>query len=256
MKAGIEMSTINIFQISLEIWGCIICVIFAMISGDKAYKEGGALSRLWFMLLVNGVLLISDAFAYIFRGEVSTLGMYMTRISNFMVFALEGIMTWNIAACVQCLIQDDERVKVLEDRWMRVCGIMIMIQLLGIAVTPFTRFYFYFDETNHYHRGVGIILTFLMLGSVCAISGVKLFLHRKKVPTNIIHTFRTAILIFGVCFVVQFLKYGISLINISLTIILLMLYLILWKDSLRREMEKQTNEVEKMIQEIMTERKE
>lgn len=247
------MSTVNIFQISLEIWGCIICVLVTMLSGEKAYKEGGALARIWFMLVANGMLLASDALAYIFNGDMSALGIAMTRISNFLVFALEGVMTWNMAACVHSLISEGKK-KIFEERWMRLCSVFVLIQLLGTAVTPFTNFYYYLDVTNHYHRSLGVALSFVMLGSVCLVSAVELYLRRSKVPTGILHALRTAVPIFFVCFVIQFLEYGISLINVGLTILLLLLYMVLWNDSTRRQSELRMNEVEEIMRALMEER--
>ena len=60
--------------------------------------------RKWLLTLIEVVstlLLIFDRFAYIFRGDVSTLGYWMVRISNFMTFALQlfQLLFFNLYLC-------------------------------------------------------------------------------------------------------------------------------------------------------------
>lgn len=44
------------------------------------------------MQFFTAILLFNDALAYIFRGCVGSLGHYMVRISNFMVFILSDVI--------------------------------------------------------------------------------------------------------------------------------------------------------------------
>ena len=44
------------------------------------------------MQFFTAILLFNDALAYIFRGCVGSLGYYMVRISNFMVFILSDVI--------------------------------------------------------------------------------------------------------------------------------------------------------------------
>ena len=61
---------------------------FVVITGIREKKK----KALFFLELSAMVLLISDRFAYIYRGNVSALGYWMVMISNFLVFAMT-IMT-------------------------------------------------------------------------------------------------------------------------------------------------------------------
>ncbi len=98
------MSTINIFQISLEVWGIILSFILAIFSGSTVYRVGGVLKNIWAMLLLNCMLLSCDTLAYIYRGVTSDIGVVMTRVSNFGVFFTEGILLWMFAYLIKQII--------------------------------------------------------------------------------------------------------------------------------------------------------
>lgn len=86
------MSTLNIIQISLELWNSFFCLCLAvlvLVGKDFINKSSRILLHL---LLSSSVLLFFDSMAYFFRGNVSTLGMIMTRASNFIVFATEYVL--------------------------------------------------------------------------------------------------------------------------------------------------------------------
>ena len=87
------MSTINVFQISFEIWGCIIGIIVCILLGTASFETEDVVGKkLWKMILINNLLLVSDALAYIYRGDLTPLGVTMTRICNFSLFALENLL--------------------------------------------------------------------------------------------------------------------------------------------------------------------
>lgn len=65
------------------------CGIVCLIKKSKSFTE-----RKWLQLMqfFTAILLFNDALAYIFRGCVGSLGHYMVRISNFMVFILSDVI--------------------------------------------------------------------------------------------------------------------------------------------------------------------
>ena len=50
------MSTLNIFQISFEIWGCLIGIVVCLILGASTFRNRDVTGRkLWRMVLVNNM---------------------------------------------------------------------------------------------------------------------------------------------------------------------------------------------------------
>lgn len=218
------MSTINIFQISFEIWGCIISIIICILLGTLSFETKDAVGKeLWRMILINNFLLVSDALAYIYRGDLTPIGIAMTRICNFTLFALEYIILIIFVRYVKHITSYNEATSTTW--WEYLTFILQAVGFAGLVITQFTGLYYSFDDTNHYQRGNGIWISFAVCGAVVLICFFRLWMHRKKLSKSQTSTFFLCIMIFFVCIVVQFIIYGLSLINIGITIVLLLMYL-------------------------------
>lgn len=68
---------------------CLILSVLAYLTKSLSKKRKAILMA---MELGAMFLLIFDRYAYIFRGDISTLGYWMVRISNFMGFSLALIL--------------------------------------------------------------------------------------------------------------------------------------------------------------------
>ena len=53
------MSTLNIIQVSFEIWGCIVSLIISLFTATEV-TQGKPGNKLWKMLLINVLVLVSD----------------------------------------------------------------------------------------------------------------------------------------------------------------------------------------------------
>ena len=79
-------------HIGLLSWGAIFCLIAGLCILMSKYSNKQKQKWMLCMELFTSLLLASDAFAWTFRGYPGTLGYYMVRISNFLVFALTDIV--------------------------------------------------------------------------------------------------------------------------------------------------------------------
>lgn len=217
------MSTINIFQISFEIWGCIIGIAVCIMTGSAVFESDDRTGRkLWCMVLFNNFLLVSDAIAYIYRGEMTSLGMVMTRISNFALFALEYVI---LGIFVSYVLLIAGRMGTPRRNWGIAAYSIIALGSAGLIVTPFTGLYYYFDATNHYCRGSGIALSFSACGAVVAICIYILWKSRGCLDRSEKLMFLSCISVFFVCMAGQFIFYGLSFINISITVLFLIMHI-------------------------------
>ena len=66
--------------------------------------------KLYLMLTEIGacLLLVSDRFAYIYRGDVTTAGYWMVRISNFMVYAMVLFIVWTFNRYISVIFKNDD----------------------------------------------------------------------------------------------------------------------------------------------------
>ncbi len=243
------MSTINIFQISLEVWGIILSFILAIFSGSTVYRVGGTLKRIWAMLLLNCMLLSCDTLAYIYRGVTSDIGVIITRISNFGLFLLEGILVWMFAYLIQQIITGKKKVS-LKSVPMLITSVCVLLQLLGTILTPFTGLYYHFDKMNYYVRGKFIFISFLLLGIVLAVCIFEVCRNRKKLSEKIYHTFIDLAIIVSLGVVIQFIFFGISLINLAITLDIMILFVNSLMDNRNQEFENHIKGMEAIIAEL------
>ena len=79
------MSNLQQFNVNFEIWSAVFCAILA-ISVLGTVNINRAKAKWVIGLLVTNVILnIMESLAYFYRGNTSTVGFYMVRISNFTV---------------------------------------------------------------------------------------------------------------------------------------------------------------------------
>ena len=85
------MELLRYSQMAIEIWGGISCLFAVVILlRTKHYNRKGVF-RLTMLLLCLTLLLVSDAGAWLFRGNTSDFGYYAVRIANFCTFFKIGI---------------------------------------------------------------------------------------------------------------------------------------------------------------------
>lgn len=99
-------------HIALLLWGCVFSVIAAicMFMSKNFEKE----KRRWMLLMQisSAILLLSDAFAWGYRGESSSTGYMMVRVSNFFVFFLSDVIMGFFHGYVcACLFEEDRKGK-------------------------------------------------------------------------------------------------------------------------------------------------
>ncbi len=243
------MSTINIFQISLEIWGIILSFVLAIFSSSAVYRAGGALKNIWKILLLNCMLLSCDTLAYVYRGVTSSVGVVMTRISNFGVFVIEGILVWMFAYLIQQILYGKKKVS-LKSLPMIITTVCVLLQMLGTVLTPFTGLYYHFDRMNYYVRGKFVFMSFILLGAVLAVCIAQIYRQRKKLSEKMWHTFIALAIIISVSIIAQFIFYGISLINTAITLVIMVLFVNLLLDNRNKEFQHHIKGMEAIISEL------
>ncbi|WP_044915030.1 HD-GYP domain-containing protein [Butyrivibrio sp. WCE2006] len=199
---------------------CGITAFYALLSKTLPAKRK---IYIIYLELDGMILMLADRFAYIFRGDESTLGYWMVRITNFLVFfiSLSVIHAFNL------LFADILREKGNLGRVpmeLRFVEIFISIGELLLIVSQFTGLYYTFDETNHYKREPGLFVcyacTLLSLGFqlICIIK------YRKNLRRRLRFGFLAFTIAPIISTIAQIFLYGLSLTNITIVIILLIIY--------------------------------
>ena len=218
--------TVRIISIVILLGLAFLCLqvgVF-LLSGHKL--RNNSRRTLILIQIITGLLLVCDALAYIFRGNVSRTGYFMVRASNFMVFILNYVATFFFCFYSVEFIKSD----ILEFKILRTpiasikkgipvhLFVVLFICLSGIILTvisQFTDLFYYFDEGNLYHRSalypISIVLGFLP----GLITLAMLFQYKKFLQRNIF----VSLLIYGFFpvagLILALFIYGISWIDIG-----------------------------------------
>ncbi|WP_294753674.1 HD-GYP domain-containing protein [uncultured Ruminococcus sp.] len=168
-------------------------------------------------------MLIFDRLAYTYRGDNDTLGYWMVRISNFMVFALILGIIFLFSLYLINLFRYDGGIQKTPKRLKMSCYISAL-GLLMLIISQFTNFYYYFDEYNRYHRSEGFMVCYL-IPLIILILDLSVILEYYD---SIRKLMRISILMFSVipliASIIQLFTYGVSLTNITLVGLVVLLY--------------------------------
>lgn len=217
-------------HIALLLWGCIFCLIAAlcMFMSRNFNRE----KRKWLLLLLlaGGSLLLSDALAWGYRGRPGAFSREMVYLSNFLVFVFSDVLLFLFHGYVCCCLfsEEERRKRVLGYPLFRCRGVFwIGISgVLLVVISQFTHFYYYIDGNNYYHRNPGYPVSLLlpMLGMLLDLSLMIQF--RKKISKRLLVSMISYIVLPFLAAVVLLFYYGISLINIAISISMILMFVV------------------------------
>lgn len=215
---SLEQYQVNVMLVLIGVCGIILLFVYLSSFLSRERKKS-------LMLLESSamLLLIADRCAYVFRGNPSTLGWWMVRISNFLVFFLMLVV---IYAFNRYLIDLGKNEGGLDKtpRRLKVAKTLVLIGMALVVVSQFTGLYYTFDDMNRYHRASGFILCYVLPMAVLVLQLTVILQYYNSFSINI----RIAALMFTVISILaaicQVFLYGVSLNNISVVIMAALLY--------------------------------
>ncbi|MGN0151276.1 MAG: sensor histidine kinase [Wujia sp.] len=220
------MFTKQSFHISLEIWGCVFCVIGAIFLFAGRNFETKNKRLLISIQLCMALLLLMDGFAWFYRGVPGPVAYYMVRISNFFVFLMSDVVLifFHAYVCNHIFPKNSERkercIRVPLVYWTVGTGIFLLI------ISQFNHMYYYFDENNLYHRNTMHPIVMLIGVIVTVIDMSLLIQYRRRLKKEKFLAMISYIVLPVIATVILIFYYGISLVNISLTISSLFMLLV------------------------------
>ena len=237
MSELIQRIGISVFiQIVIECWNNVFLLImfFSIIIG-KLHDGSANFTGKVKIPLTNEILIFyiviflynaCDILCASSRGDTSTYGFYMNRISEFAYDVMGAFQTLFFLQIIKKHIAEKKGL----DRLRKVIFSVQLLQipsLFLLAVTPFTNALYYFDDQNYYHRGPFYdVWNYITIISFIFIIAVYIA-FRKKTDRFLGQIIITASVIPMICFILNFTYTGISFNNISViftTLIIFMLY--------------------------------
>lgn len=200
---------------------CGIIALFLLITGISTKRK-----RAIFGLQVGAmILLLADRYAYIYRGNVTAVGYWMVRISNYLVFALTIGLIFVFNQYLKEMFVHDKDKSCLRLKRLRVVDAAAVIDEALILVSQFTGLFYTFDEANRYQRQPAYLVAYIFPIFSIILQLSVIIQYYKQLSKNM----RLSLLIFTlvpvIASMIQLFAYGLSLTNMTLVGLVALLYL-------------------------------
>lgn len=194
-------------------------VCFAIALGGL-FSDTGKTKKisLFVMGLSATFLMIADRYAYIYRGDESTVGFLMVRICNCAVFLLILVITYSFNWYLTDMFKNDIPDGRVPMR-LRVNEIITVIGIVLVIVSQFTGLYYTFDEQNRYQRSDGYMISYIIPLTVWISASSVIIQYREKIGMIMYRALLIFTLAAVIASVLQFFLYGVSLTNIAIVVL-------------------------------------
>jgi len=200
---------------------CFVLAILTLVTKALSPRRKRALALLEIAAMI---LLLSDRFAYIYRGDTSALGFWMGRISNFLVYFMTLYIAHALTLYLIDLFRNEGKMPTFPKRiW--VCEALFAAGLALLIVSLFTGLYYTIDEQNIYHRSPANILCYAAPLLIAFLQMSIIVQYRKLLRPALVISFSLTTLVPIVASVIQIFTYGVSLTNMTVVGMAIILYI-------------------------------
>lgn len=214
----------KVLQVAILIWGCVFCAIAALCIFLSSNYDREKRRYLILMESFASLLLLMDAMAHIFSGYPGVPGNVMVRILSFLVFLLSDVvlLCFHIYVCVYLFSKRERRTL----KRVKVGYVIAAAGAVFVVISQFTHWYYYIDGDNCYHRAPLYIMSILFSAAGLLIDLTLLLQYKKRVSRKLLFSMLSCIVLPAVAAAVQVFRYGMSLIDFSVGISMIIMFIV------------------------------
>lgn len=214
----------KVLQVAILIWGCVFCAIAALCIFLSSNYDREKRRYLILMESFASMLLLMDAMAHIFSGYPGVPGNVMVRISSFLVFLLSDVvlLCFHIYVCVYLFSKRERRTL----KRVKAGYVIAAAGAVFVVISQFTHWYYYIDGDNCYHRAPLYIMSILFSAAGLLIDLTLLLQYKKRVSRKLLFSMLSCIVLPAVAAAVQVFRYGMSLIDFSVGISMIIMFIV------------------------------
>lgn len=214
----------KVLQVAILIWGCVFCAIAALCIFLSSNYDREKRRYLILMESFASLLLLMDAMAHIFSGYPGVPGNVMVRISSFLVFLLSDVvlLCFHIYVCVYLFSKRERRTL----KRVKAGYVIAAAGVAFVVISQFTHWYYYIDGDNCYHRAPLYIMSILLPAAGLLIDLTLLLQYKKRVSRKLLFSMLSCIVLPAVAAAVQVFRYGMSLIDFSVGISMIIMFIV------------------------------
>jgi cell division protein FtsB len=202
---------------------CIIIAVIILVAALLKSDRRLLLNRLFIgFILCNIGIVSSDVVAWLMTENTGRYAFYLIRSANFLHYAFGSLILTVMTLYMIAYIETN--VKVVRELKIAVLSLCALSMILTV-ISQFNGMYYTIDEYNVYHRGELFILSQILpvIGMIINIGII--FFYRKALAGKAMLFFMTYYVLPTIALLIQMLFYGITFINIALTLTVLILYI-------------------------------
>lgn len=238
-------------HIAMLLWGSIFGLIAAvcMLMGRSFERKKRIL--MVSLQLTTAFLLLMDAVAWAVRGYPGVKGYYLVVISNFFVFILSDVILALYNAYMNTYLFDKGIPKAARLR----VYLVFILATLGIVlniVSQFNGMYYYIDADNYYHRSSFHFISMLIPMAGMLIDVSLLIQYRKNISWQLLMAFLSYMTLPMIMTIIQMFYYGISFVNISISISMIFMLIVSFIEQSRKLATKQKEAADLRISLMMS----
>ncbi|MBO4391528.1 MAG: HD domain-containing protein [Lachnospiraceae bacterium] len=216
-------------QLNLMLLLCGACAVLILLIYHTRFLPENRKRILIFMEVMAFLLLWFDRLAYLYAGDTGETGGFMVRLSNFIVFFLTPGMAFGLSLYLADWLKNEGKMKTIPKRMTFSIVVTILGMILAV-VAAFTNLYYYFDESNLYHRGSGFLIAYIIPVLVPLIQFTVVIQYRKIFSKLVYASLILYIFVPVICGIIQIFTYGISIVNMSMVAVSVSLYVFTYLD--------------------------
>ena len=209
------MVALKFFHIAFEGWAVLFCIIAIICVHATRHYDRQRAWGLKLLFLIEIAVLISDIYAWAYKGVLSDTAYWGVRLSNFFVFFFSSVLGSASTYYIVQLLK--KRANADIGKWEIFVYVETILSLVILLFSQFYGFYYFFDSQNDYHRNV-LFPLFMVLATVPMLVSVICVLRYFKAFKKIERVIYILTLAFPVAaIIIQTFFYGISFINVATT---------------------------------------
>ena len=160
---------------------CVLTAFFVLLMVNTSAKRR---TILFSLQIGAAILLISDRFAYIYRGDVSATGYWSVRVYNFLVFLMTLVESLILNFYLIDLYRDEGGMKKTPRR-LQAASVILILGMLALVAGHITGGYYYFDEFNQYHRGQFFWMSYVFPAIAVLLQLIVMIQYVRRINTGI-----------------------------------------------------------------------
>ena len=220
-----------------------ICAILAFMTLVMSSESSRKKSILALMELSAMLLLLSERFSYIYRGDPGDLGFLMVRLSNGLVFFLQLFIPHLVTEYIRVMLKEDCGLE-QDSPLLQAAEVVFGAGTFLIIVNQFIGVYYTIDESNLYHRAPGFVIAYIFPLLIVILQEAAIFKYRDRLDRKTAVSMMAGITLPTLISIVQIFAYGLSLTSISMVVVVIIFYTFALKDLIGAVETARRNELE------------